>query len=868
MTTPLVSSPPPRSLSTTPSTPHTPTSTTNVSYESFAPRSTAQISRLSRLAALTAGPTALALQNADNVTAPRKGIMKAMLVPSENMEEDWMSVEQEEDGNSLSSALISARTLTDQLTLQLKHTTSLRLALRASVNIADDLSNRHAELLRHSGELSAAADRLQEEEEVLTRHAEEIGKPLQHYDAVDRIGVRVGVLFKGNTTVRGLAQLKVDHEDEFPKVLEEIDNAVEYFGRESGGKEVLHEELKRRTKDKKKAAELLSGNVEYYRRSLALQDASLSLIKEAVADRITTTANQIAAALQLPKKPVPADQLEASLIYTRFHGISSRSNRLMKLVKARIQQQQQLGQTHTDAYIDLLQSCRQTYCAQRELLLAPTIRSHMDKLKQQHGPVGMTRLASVFLIRFCTVETSLYLDFFGDLREEVAEQQQESDDATRKKSKKASLTDDATYKDAVFQDYLTNMCTSLHRTVRRSLVTMLELDTLCQIVSVLREERSLASSSPTTMAAARAISSVIEDAQERLIFCANTTLNKEVVRFKATPKDLNYPDKLIKNETDTTDKVEEDAGDVEAMEKKLEEVYESWFPPVRGVLKILSKIFRVVEPKVFEDLALQSVQACTKSLKSASDYIRNRKGVMHSDLFLVKHLLILREQLSPFDIELRSVERQLDFSDAGKAMARFLANRNRRLFSIKASENALFTLLREGVSVQEADVDSKRDLEDALRAACNDFIEHTSQQLAGDFVAVVAKCSSSETNELVRESLLHADSVVDGLLVKCKAEEMEAKLRDIATQMALYLDNPGTQNILMKPVSRKVTKAVEELRKRIAPLAEPAGWTQEKKSQAEGLLQGIELAVKKQHQPTIAAATVPETAPTPAVPES
>jgi hypothetical protein len=41
---------------------------------------------------------------------------------------------------------------------------------------------------------------------------------------------------------------------------------------------------------------------------------------------------------------------------------------------------------------------------------------------------------------------------------------------------------------------------------------------------------------------------------------------------------------------------------------------------------------------------------------------------MQSDLFLVKQFFILREQLSPFDMGLRSVERQLDFSDAGKAV--------------------------------------------------------------------------------------------------------------------------------------------------------------------------------------------------------
>lgn len=165
---------------------------------------------------------------------------------------------------------------------------------------------------------------------------------------------------------------------------------------------------------------------------------------------------------------------------------------------------------------------------------------------------------------------------------------------------------------------------------------------MCQIVSVLREERSMASSSPTTMAAARAISSVIEDAQERLIFCANSALTKEVIRFKASPSDLDYPDRLKKKEAAATEEDPSAAtiSEEERMEKQLLQMYESWFPPMRSVLKILSKIFRVVEPHVFEDIALQSVQSCTKCLKDGAVYIKKRKGQMHSDLFLVKHLLV------------------------------------------------------------------------------------------------------------------------------------------------------------------------------------------------------------------------------------
>jgi len=410
-------------------------------------------------------------------------------------------------------------------------------------------------------------------------------------------------------------------------ILDEIDQAVEFFGNESGGKEALAAAERRRTAE---GTPILSGSIEYYRRSLALQDAALFLIKEAVVDRISQASADIANVLNLPKTPISADKLEASLVFTRFHGISARSNRLLALVRKRL--------NRGEAYQELLQLCRNTYCSCRESLLKMTVRAHMDKLKDQHGLVGMTRLASVFLIRMCTVETSLYLDFFGD--------KQDMDESTSGTEGKGSSTnsqawasqvmaDDGTYYDGDFQSYLNKLCSALHRTVRRGLVTVLDLDTLCQIVSVLREERSMASSSPITMAAARAISTVIEDAQERLIFCANTALNKEVIRFRATPEDLDYPTKLTNQLKESENKaIEEDA-----VQKQLQ-VYESWFPPMRSVLRILSKIFRVVEPRVFEDIAREAVQACTRCLKDGAAFILQKSGVVHSDLFLVKHLLV------------------------------------------------------------------------------------------------------------------------------------------------------------------------------------------------------------------------------------
>ena len=862
----------------------------SLSYETFAPRTAAQRERMGRIAALTAGPWSSA--NNSNENEEQKGessssgfdepitLTSAMCPPKSSTytsknDSTFSSVTDQKISNTLQHTINA----TQNLSTQIKHTASLRLALRASINIANDVSERHSDLLRHSGELSAAAERLQHEEQVLTTRAEEIGKPLKHYDAVDRIGPLVGVLFKegGKVVVKGIAKLHVDNDEEFVRVLEEIDEAVEFFGVDGGGAEVFGRPGfgnssssnnrrgggRERTASQQPFQPTASGSAEYFRRACALQDAALELLRVGVADRISQTSSQIQDALKLPKVPIAADKLEASLVYTRFHGISRRSNALINIARKRVNALGG-GSLAASSYEDFLTLCRNTYCGARETLLTTTIRSHMDILKERHGLVGMTRLASVFLIRLCTVETALYLDFFGDPErrqttnkgkgtagggddEKEAEENEDEDDAKASSFKRLGsssshqppgaalssqiLSEDNTYRDAEFQSMLGNLCSALHRTIRRGLVSVLDLDVLCQVVSVLREERSAANSSSTTLTAARAVSGVIQDAQERLIFCANTSLHKEVVRFKPTSADLNYPGKLLgekpkgaiiieeeEEEGDKSKKAEEAAAKDEAemndaVTAQLR-VYESWFPPMRSVLRILSKIFRVVEPRVFEDIALSAVQACTKSLKDASAHIFQASGQIHADLFLVKHLLILREQLSPFDIQLRSVERQLDFSEAGKAVSRFLANRNRRLFSM-STENALVTLLREGVSVQESSVDSKRDLEDCLRSACNDFIEHTTSSLLGPIAKFVDQCKNASSDGST--DFLRKEPFLNGIVVKGMFgnafENLESELGNVSTQMKLYLENQSTQSILLKPVVRKITRALEEARR-------------------------------------------------------
>lgn len=203
----------------------------------------------------------------------------------------------------------------------------------------------------------------------------------------------------------------------------------------------------------------------------------------------------------------------------------------------------------------------------------------------------------------------------------------------------------------------------------------------------------------------------------------------------------------------------------------------------------------------------------------------------------------LREQLSPFDIDLRSVERQLDFSDAGKAVSRFLANRNRRLFSM-TTENALVTLLREGVAVNEETVDSKRDLEEALRQACNDFIEHTCISMASEILDIVGQKLALSSEALLVDAKFFEANKVKAALTKT-SELVDAKGGEMTAQMRLYLDNPATQSILLKPIARKITKSLDEMRKGVSIAMDGTnGWDGEIRAEIVALIDQVEQKVK------------------------
>lgn len=70
---------------------------------------------------------------------------------------------------------------------------------------------------------------------------------------------------------------------------------------------------------------------------------------------------------------------------------------------------------------------------------------------------------------------------------------------------------------------------------------------------------------------------------------------------------------------------------------------ETWFPTLRKTIWVLSQLHDFVKPAIFEDIAQEAVSLCRQSLIVASEQIRSSKTALDAQLFLARHLLILKE---------------------------------------------------------------------------------------------------------------------------------------------------------------------------------------------------------------------------------
>lgn len=399
----------------------------------------------------------------------------------------------------------------------------------------------------------------------------------------------------------------------------------------------------------------------YQQRFRHCMTRALSLIQVYFQSTLKFLSNDI---LEQTSKITNVGTAHSVLLYSKFESESESLLILTTEISKRIS-------SHSE-YEGLLFDCMKAYFSTRSRLLLPRISQFVDEsIKDPRDIVQFTRPLLVFFKDLCAQEFGLFQKIFY-------------------------------HNEDAFVEWYTYVCGTLYDVVRQRIIREVDIGLLCELASLLfnyKEEEeeddedddgqwSARGSmlSPTSPAAPSFIQGtstdeqnvskpfsisyfelfrpVLQDVQSRLLFRVQAYVEQEIVRHVPTEDDLHGLSGRRKKPKHTRA-----ASISNTDEFDVENIFVAWYPPMRKAVALLSQINQLVNSTTFDDLAHRIVHECLVSLQSAHTLAVSRLGRLEADLFLIKHLLILGNQITEFDIEYVPSDVHFDFSGISEVIS-------------------------------------------------------------------------------------------------------------------------------------------------------------------------------------------------------
>lgn len=352
--------------------------------------------------------------------------------------------------------------------------------------------------------------------------------------------------------------------------------------------------------------------------------------------------------------------------------------------------------------------------------------------------------------------------------------------------------------------------------VRPFIVQEIDMNVLVDCISILRHE-ILDSRVRTWGRTALSIESVVKrllhDVQERLILRSEIFLNESVFKFRPSPEELQYPDILKKKKEEietrsphsssSTPCISPLSSPVASGRRHVKEQY--WYPTFIKTARFLEKMYASLDRPVFENLAHEAVNTCVASFFSAGLRITSTCGPLDGRLFLVRHLLGLREHMSLYRINFVMKDKNFDFSHLVGTFGELLRG--------EMSILSMTTSFGDRMRIMESESDSRRDIERELKRLCEEVIMECSQDLVESLMTLVSKASAiqrtKKTTTQAQNIFIHSGKVHDVL------ENVLATLRtrfpQTTAKFELYLPDAASRNILLAPIQSNIVDAFRQL---------------------------------------------------------
>uniref|UniRef100_A0A8C9WXK3 Conserved oligomeric Golgi complex subunit 3 n=1 Tax=Sander lucioperca TaxID=283035 RepID=A0A8C9WXK3_SANLU len=500
-----------------------------------------------------------------------------------------------------------------------------------------------------------------------------------------------------------------------------------------------------------------------------------------------------------------------TLYYVKYRAAAPKVRSLIEQIEQRAEK--------IPEYCQLLDEIHQCYLDQRELLLSPSITSTITDLTNQNSKdhCALVRSGCAFMVHVCQDEHQLYKEFF---------------------SKPTPKLD----------ELLENLCLSLYDVLRPLIIHIIHLETLSELCSILKNEmlEDHVHNNATQLGAFDAlVKQMLEDVQERLVYRTHIYINTDITGYNPAPGDLAYPEKLemmeriaqsLKEEQmkqmsqesmfsdvqleDPDGRRNSNAGPSSRLQTSISpaDLHGMWYPTVRRTLVCLSKLYRCIDRAVFQGLSQEALSACIQSLLKASDIILKNKTQIDGQLFLIKHLLIVREQIAPFHTDFTIKEISVDLKKTRDAAFKILNPKAVPKFFRLNSHNAILEFLLEGTpEIKEHYIDSKKDVDRNLKFSCEQFIQQQTQIFVGNLEEFLTKVAALKTMaieggptySLSQQPWAQPAKIND--IVMATYRVMKSKLPSTLQSMSLYLANRDTEFILFKPVRNNIQQVFQRL---------------------------------------------------------
>ena len=536
------------------------------------------------------------------------------------------------------------------------------------------------------------------------------------------------------------------------------------------------------------------------------QSKALSMIQNYIFNLFSKTTESI---LNLRDNDDSQDNGDAALalFYGRFQTILSKVKPVVEQIEAKSYKRQE--------YDSLLSECQQYYWSQRGLVLGTSVQKSLMFVKEKYNGdhCSLVRNSCALLLHASMDEYKLFYEFFS----------KPSNGLTA---------------------YLESLCTSLYDMLRPFIIHINHLETLAEICCILRIEmldEHVQNNFEPLEGFGNVCLQLLHDVQERLVFRAHLYLQSDVLNYNPSPGDLAYPDKLkmmediaesIREETRQTNmkKISVSSNEDNMMEPVsrnhivIDSIYQKthmgnspadlhgmWYPTVRRTLVCLSRLYRCVDRSVFQSLSQEAISLCVQSIENAKQEIEKRATPLDAELFQIKHLLILREQIAPFQVDFTIKEYSLDFSKV-KTAAFGLLEKSSRFFTL--SNNALLEFLLEGApQMKEQLIDSRKYVDNKLKYTCQRLIQHATFMLIHPALKLLEKEKSyanANNSDKPQEHALGSPQDVAAAISEV-LRIIKFKCPEIQQLMQLYLSNKETEFILFRPVKNNVCAAFTQL---------------------------------------------------------